>query len=294
MRSFFSVRALTTAGVLVVVGLGIFGVYLFKDNFGKSSLARPVGITDSIVLKHEVIGLSVQGRNIDAYTYGTGEKHLVFVGGVHGGYEWNSVVLAYEFMDYLEVNPDSVPANLKVTVIPSANPDGVYKVIGREGRFGLTDVPAEVASEPGRFNANEVDLNRNFDCKWQSESLWRSKKVSAGSEPFSEPEARAIRDFVLAEGPEAVVFWHSQSNAVYASQCENGILPETLAIMEAYAKASGYPSVKTFDAYATTGAADDWLASVGIPAITVELKTHLTVEWENNLTGIKALIEYYK
>ncbi|MDO8590624.1 MAG: M14 family metallopeptidase, partial [bacterium] len=142
--------------------------------------------------------------------------------------------------------------------------------------------------------ANEVDLNRNFDCKWKPKGTWRGKTVSAGSEPFSEPEARVIRDFVLKNSPEAVVFWHSQSNAVYASQCQTGILPKTLTIMNAYSKASGYPAVKEFDAYVTTGAADDWLASINIPAITVELKTHETVEWERNLAGIKALFEYYK
>jgi hypothetical protein len=41
---------------------------------------------------------------------------------------------------------------------------------------------------------NDVDLNRNFDCKWQPTSTWRSTSVSAGTQPFSEPEAAAIRD----------------------------------------------------------------------------------------------------
>ena len=80
---------------------------------------------------------------------------------------------------------------------------------------------------------------------------------------------------------------------MYASQCKDGILPKTLDIMNVYAKAAGYSAVKLFDAYVTTGAADDWLASIKIPAITVELKTHNTVEWEQNLSGIKALFEYY-
>ena len=64
--------------------------------------------------------------------------------------------------------------------------------------------------------------------------------------------------------------------------------------MNAYAGAGNYPAVKTFDAYATTGAADDWLASQGVPAITDELKTHDTIDWANNLAGIKALIAYFK
>jgi predicted deacylase len=229
-----------------------------------------------------------------AYTFGQGSTHLTFVGGIHGGYEWNSVLLAYQFLDYLKTNSEIIPKNLTVTIIPSANPDGVFKVIGKEGRFTALDVPANAPNGTGRFNSNNVDLNRNFDCKWQATSTWKGNPVSAGNWAFSEPEARAIRDFILKDKSAAVIFWHSQSNAVYASECKNGILPGTLAIMNAYAKASGYPAVNTFDSYAVTGDAEGWLASVNIPAITVELQTHETVEWDRNLAGVKALFKYFE
>lgn len=244
--------------------------------------------------KYQVIGTSVQGRKIESYTYGTGPTKVVFVGGIHGGYEWNSVLLAYQLSDYLKANPKIVPNNLSITVIPTINPDGVFAVTGKEGRFALADVSTDkqvLAS--GRFNADKVDLNRNFDCHWQATSTWQTKTVSAGTAPFSEPEAIAFRNFALKEKPVAVIFWHSQSNAIYASACENGILAGTLAMMDAYARASGYPAVKTFDSYAVTGAADDWLASINIPAMSVELQTHETVEWERNLAGFKSLLEYF-
>jgi g-D-glutamyl-meso-diaminopimelate peptidase len=241
-----------------------------------------------------LIGQSVQGRNIDAYTYGNGATHLLFVGGIHGGYEWNSVLLAYTFMDYLAANPSFIPVGFTVSVIPSANPDAVFAVTGKEGRFSVADVStSSKVLTRARFNADNVDLNRNFDCKWQPKSTWQSKTVSAGTAAFSEPEAQAIRDYVESFQPSAAVFWHSQSDAVYASQCLKGILPGTLAIMNVYSKAAGYPAVKTFDAYTTTGAADDWMASVGLPAVTVELKTHDTIEWAQNLEGIKALLGYF-
>lgn len=241
-----------------------------------------------------VIGMSVEGRPIEAYTYGNGEKHLLFVGGIHGGYEWNSVLLAYTFKDYLDAHPEIIPKDLTIEIVPSANPDGLFKVVNKEGRFTVADVSTnkEILAS-GRFNANKVDLNRNFDCKWKPKSTWQSKAVSAGSKAFSEPEAQALQSFILKNKPVAVVFWHSQSNAVYASQCENGILPGTLTLMNTYARASGYPGVETFDAYEVTGAAEDWLASINIPAITVELKTHEAIEWEKNLSGIKELFKYY-
>jgi len=290
MRHFFAKPILTTVIVFVVLVVGIFGLI----NLLKPSEALPTA-SDNLQPKQETIGQSIEGRDIVAYIYGNGEKQIVFVGGMHGGYEWNSVFLAYKFIDYLSANPKIIPENLIVTVIPSINPDGVFKVTGKEGRFTVIDVTTDkeiLAS--GRFNGNKVDLNRNFDCKWKPEGMWKGNVVSAGTAPFSEPEARALQNFVFKNKPTAVVFWHSQANAVYASECKNGILPETLDIMDAYSGASGYPAVKSFDSYEVTGDAEGWLASIGIPAITVELKTHETIEWENNLSGIKALFEYYK
>ncbi|HUQ30157.1 MAG TPA: M14 family metallopeptidase [Candidatus Paceibacterota bacterium] len=242
----------------------------------------------------QTIGTSVQGRAITAYTYGSGPTDLLFVGGMHGGYEWNSVLLAYQFMDYVAQNPSVIPANVRVTVIPSLNPDGVYKVVGKEGRFAASDASTSTAVlASGRFNAHGVDLNRNFDCKWKSESTWQGRIVSAGTAAFSEPEAAALRSFVVQEKPVAAVFWHSKANAVYASECKEGILPGTRVIMNAYAHAAAYPTVDVFDAYPITGDAEGWLASIHIPAITVELQTHETVEWDRNWAGITAVLAYY-
>lgn len=251
-------------------------------------------ITEAVPFsRHSVIGNSVYGRPIEAYTFGTGEKHVLFVGGIHGGYEWNSVLLAYALIDHFEVARTDIPKNLTVTVIPSANPDGVFEIVQKEGRFTPYDIPTGTnTTGKGRFNMNNVDLNRNFACKWQPKSTWKGEEVNAGSEAFSEPEARAIRDYVASVSPSAVVFFHSQSNAVYASECLQGVLPATTAIMNVYARAAGYEAVESFDAYPITGDAEGWLASINIPAITVELATHESIEWDKNLAGVKALLNH--
>jgi predicted deacylase len=287
------VKHVTAVIIIATLGVGLLLFVLWRIGSMSESSIVEQDKTENYIPVHKTIGLSVEGRKIESYAYGHGKILLVFIGGIHGGYEWNSVLLAYRFIDYLDANPDAIPADLTITVIPSANPDGVYKVTGKDGRFSVTDIPSGVSTELGRFNAHKVDINRNFDCKWRPESTWRGNIVSAGSAPFSEPETRVIRDFVLGNSPDAVIFWHSQANAVYASECEGGILKETLGIMGAYSRASGYPAVDSFDAYSITGDAEGWLASRGIPAITVELKTHETIEWEKNLAGIKALFEYY-
>lgn len=241
------------------------------------------------------IGSSVEGRPILSYKFGSGSTTLLFVGGIHGGYEWNSSALAYEFINAFNGDQISVPDNLSVVIVPTLNPDGLFAATGLEGKFSVSDIPINNAHETGegRFNANGVDLNRNFDCKWQPESTWRSKVVSAGTAPFSEPEALALKELVLSLNPETVVFWHSQANAVYGSECETGILPATLTLLEEYASGGTYSAVPSFDAYPVSGDAEGWLASIGIPAVTVELGTRNTTEWEKNRAAVARLLLVY-
>lgn len=241
-----------------------------------------------------VIGQSVDRSEITAYHYGTGENEVLFVGGIHGGYSWNTVLVAYELMDYLEDNPAAVPENVRVTVVPVLNPDGLETVVGTTSRFARADVPsAEAETIPGRFNANDVDLNRNFACDWQREGAWQNRTVSGGTAEFSEPESRAIRDYVESSNPRAVVVWYSAAGGVFASNCHNGVLPETSEITQIYADASGYRAYREFNFYEITGDMVNWLAREGVPAISVLLTTHNDVEWDKNRAGIDALLEHY-
>lgn len=242
-----------------------------------------------------ILGKSVGGHDIVAHHYGEGDKELLFVGGIHGGYSWNTVLVAHELMDYLEENPNSVPLNIKVTVIPVLNPDGLNKVLGTtDEHFSKSDIPSSGEDVIlGRFNGNNVDLNRNFDCDWQADSKWRNIDVSGGSQAFSEPEAKAILDYVEKNNPSAVVVWYSAAGGVFSSECHNGTLPETLEITNLYAKASGYKAHAEFDFYTITGDMVNWLAKNDIPAISVLLSNHEDTEWSKNKKGIEALFEFY-
>jgi len=244
--------------------------------------------------KETVIGSSADNRAITAYHYGTGDTEVLFVGGIHGGYSWNTALVAYELMDYLEANPSVIPEDVKVTVIPVLNPDGLSKVVNGEGKF-LASAVSRVESEltSGRFNGNNVDLNRNFDCDWQSSGTWQSRTVSGGASVFSEPESQALRTYVEANDIKGAVVWYSAAGGVFASNCHDDILPETLALTNAYAKASGYRAYESFDFYEITGDMVNWLAKRDIPAISVLLTTHRDVEWDKNRAGIEAVLKQY-
>jgi len=236
-----------------------------------------------------VIGHSAGERPLIDYQFGDGSNRVVLVGGIHGGYEWNTILLAYQLIDYLTQQPEELPTTATLHIIPSANPDGQFKVTGQNGRFSLADVDLTTDHALGRFNDNGVDLNRNWDCNWQPESLWRDNVISAGTAPFSEPETAVLRDFLVAVQPTAVIFLHSAANAVYGAGCVDLYQP-AYALATLYGTAAAYPVYESFDYYQVTGDATDWLALQGIPAITVELETHEALDWERNLRGITAVL----
>ena len=278
-----STSASAEAASGVAIGAGAQLRLPQPDDFEATPTFAAFGIT-------QTIGTSASGLPITAYRFGFGADTLILVGGMHGGYEWNTIVLAYQAIDHLQANPDLIPANLTVYVIPSANPDGQQLVTGTAGRFTV-DEPYQYTT-PGRFNANEVDLNRNWDCDWQAEGSWGRRSVSGGSAPFSEPETQALRRFFWREQPLLVVFWHSQANGVFAAGCLE-TFPPSLAAAQLFAEAAGYPVYEEFTAYPITGDASNWLAAQNIPSFTVELKTNTGSDWPENQAGIEALLAVY-
>ncbi len=244
--------------------------------------------------RETIIGSSEEERAITAYHYGSGETEIAFIGGIHGGYSWNTTLVAYELMEYLEENEENIPSNIRVTVIPVLNPDGLSKVVSSVDDFSQADVSTDESTLiSGRFNARNVDLNRNFDCDWQSSGTWQKKTVSGGSKAFSEPESQALREYVQNEKPAAVIAWYSAAGGVFSSNCHNGILPETKTLTNLYADASGYKAYENFDFYTITGDMVNWLAKNGTPAISVLLTNHTDIEWSKNKAGIEAILEHY-
>jgi hypothetical protein len=242
-----------------------------------------------------IIGTSAGGHDIPAYTYGSGDTRLLFVGGIHGGYEWNTVKVADRMMEWLERDPSVIPENVSVTVIPVLNPDGLNETVGTTSpEFSAANMPTQEDTIPGRFNANGVDLNRNFACNWQPQGQWQDRTVDAGSSAFSEPEAKALRDWVQNNNPQAGIVFYSAAGAIYSAGCNGEDSTASVDLMNTYAQASGYPAEGLFTAYELNGDAVDWMAKEGITGISVLLSTHQAVEWDKNRAGIKAVLESYE
>ena len=296
-------KAIIALVAIILIGIGAYWYFQSSQTATNDALVPPTDNTtqEATTTAQEqqnkdqaVVSKSVEGRDITAYHFGTGDKEILFVGGIHGGYEWNTALVAYELMDYLKANPTAIPANVKVTVIPVLNPDGLKKVVSVEGKFVAADVnPSTEVQVTGRFNGNTVDLNRNFDCDWKATGVWQNKKVSGGSAAFSEPESAAIKSYVESAKPAAVVAYYSSAGGVYASNCHGDLMPETKSLTAAYAKASGYPGHDVWNYYETTGDMTNWLAKMDIPAISVLLTNHTDTEWSKNQAGVDAILKHF-
>jgi len=281
----------TIFGALLTLGVVLLAVVLYWPSAPSTptvpapqATSTPVVVDTVPTSTVSVIGQSVEGRNITAYTFGTGDTDVLFVGGIHGGYEANTVRLAEGVIEELQINQIVIPDNLTIHIIPNLNPDGYA-------------LPTTASNFDRRMNANGVDLNRNFDCQWSPVGTWGQVETSGGTAPFSEPEAVALRDYIapLQDTLAGAVFWHSKANQVFTSECGlgSGAAPMGIQMMNAYATAGNYEAFGMWTAYPVTGAAEDWLASLGIPAITVELETRDSIEWQRNWAGVLATLALF-
>ncbi len=221
------------------------------------------------------IGTSAGGLELEGYQFGEGERAVVIVGGLHAGFAPTTNALPVLLQEYLSENPDELPPGVVLYSFANVNPDSAF-------------APGELA---GRLNANGVDLNRNFGCNWSSEATWRSTPVNPGSAPFSEPETRALRDFLVELQPELVIFYEARATTgiVAAGRCGEDHLPSNM-LRDRYADAAGYE----VDSFELTGDGSDWLVTLDIPAISVLLKDYEDLsdqEWSDNLRAIRAVLQ---
>jgi len=219
----------------------------------------------------QMIATSVEGRAVEAYRFGDGPVKIALIGGIHGGYEWNSVALMQRLIAHLTAHPTAVLTQTTLYVIPLLNPDGLARSGGAEGRF----------------NGNGVDLNRNWGCLWQPKATWKGRAVNPGPQPFSEPENQALRDLLLGNRFHAAIFYHSAGGMVTAgARCGGG--EASRAFSHAIARVIGYTPMR-FPQSDVTGDAADWLAAQGIPAVTIELSTRTGLDWTQNLKALEVI-----
>jgi hypothetical protein len=226
----------------------------------------------------QIIGYSLGARPIEVYQFGQGPIEKMIVAGIHGGYEWNTVVLADEMIAYLKTHPEIIPEDNTLFFLRVFNPDGLERSTG----FG------------GRSNDNNVDLNRNFPSNWQAEwprpGCWDYIPINGGTGPASEPETRALIEFVENHDLVAFISYHSAALGIFpgGQPADDG----SLSLAEALASVSDYPYPPIDAGCVYTGQLVDWISDQGIPGVDLELTNHQNSDFEINLAIISVFLDW--
>ncbi len=227
----------------------------------------------------EVIGISVAGRPLQVYKFGNGPIEKMVVAGIHGGYEWNTIVLADELIEYLESHPEIVSQEQTLYLLRAFNPDGYARSTG----FG------------GRANENNVDLNRNFPSYWQAEwprvGCWDYIPITGGTAPASEPETRALMAFIKAHDFQAFISYHSAALGIFPGG--QPLDPGSLSLAESIAAVSDYPYPPIEAGCAYTGQLIDWVSDQGIHAVDIELTNHQDSDFAENLAILSVFLDWF-
>lgn len=205
--------------VAVVVACGVITSAIAGGSFPTTvhAVAEPS-------FERRVLGVSVQGREIEAFRYGTpGGTPVMVIGVIHGDEEAGLLIT--------EVLRTMIPpVGVDVWIIPTMNPDGTLAAT--------------------RGNANQVDLNRNFPRDWAPQGqpgYWQY----AGPSAASEPETKAIIRFVRSVKPALGIWYHQDLNMISPSTGFEG------RVRSRYAALTGLPLVRiTGGRY--TGVAATW------------------------------------
>jgi hypothetical protein len=141
--------------------------------------------------------------------------------------------------------------------VPVVNPDGyVFGGIGGMWRKNRRPNP------DGSFG---VDLNRNYSYRWGADDLGSSPLPSSptyrGPDPFSEPESRALRDFIRARGFVAGMTMHAFADVnLLPTGCDRPELRDVYArLARDLERLTGYPHGQPQEIlYPSNGRSQDW------------------------------------
>jgi hypothetical protein len=225
-----------------------------------SPTPRPTSTEDNPVASPKFewndIGNSVRGRDLSMANVGyEGDTAVVVVGSIQGDQPLTRDLIN-ELVSYYQRNLTRVPDKVAFYFLPSINPDG--------------------NASDSRYNANNVDLNRNWDT-----SDWKSKAAvpgypngmsgAGGSRPFSEPETRALRDFLLRLETQSseiiVVVLHTSVN-----RTQGEVYPgsdDSMGIARIYANKTDYDIEYSWIEYVTSGEAVTWCGEQGMLALDI-------------------------
>jgi len=142
--------------------------------------SSPYSPTPAVPGQYRIVGTSVQRLPILSFVLGQGPDVTFILAAIHGN-EPAGTPLVRRLEKYLQQRPHLLKGR-KVVLLAVANPDGM--------------------AHNSRFNANGVDLNRNFPASN------RVNDKRFGPTALSEPEARLVKQLIEQYSPDRIISIH--------------------------------------------------------------------------------------
>lgn len=243
------------------------------------------------------IGKSVMNKDIPCLKIGRGSKKL-FLSGAYHGLEYLTAAFLIRFIKHYAENfyngtGDTKELFGKVTlfVSPMINPDGVdiavngLDITNPYHRALISMVGIHSFNTVWQANARGVDINHNYDAKWNMVMEKPSPSKYGGEMAESEPETRAVVEFVRRMNFDMLLAFHSQGREIYYD-FDGMAGKRSREIADKMAEESGYKVCRP-EGTASFGGCKDWfIKEFGREGFTVEIgegKNPLPMEMINEV-----------
>lgn len=240
----------------------------------------------------ETLGQSYCKREIFSAKIGSQKDACLLVGGVHG-MEWITSLLLILFLDTIcqsikyhykiyGIDLKSLFYKKGVCFVPCLNPDGIeisiHNFLSAKDYAPLVKKISKGNTKTWQANARGVDLNHNFDAKWQE--LHKLEKQCGilepaatrfgGEYPESEVETQLLVKLCKENNYRHAIAFHSQGEEIYwnfgKNQPKNSLLLANL-----FSSLSGY-KLSQPEGLAAGGGFKDWfIEKFNRPAFTIEI-----------------------
>lgn len=264
------------------------------------------------------IGNSVMKKDIYCLKIGDGESKL-FLNGAHHGLEYLTSAFLMKFLwefakavsengEFFGYDAKEFAENVSIYVVPMVNPDGVdiaingLDITNPYHQKLISSVGIHSFNKVWQSNARGVDINHNYNASWRVVTSHPCESKYAGPYSESEPETKAMVDFIKKMNFDILIAFHSQGKEIYYD-FDGSVADNSLYLAEEMAKASGY-AVCVPTGTASFGGCKDWfIKEFGKAGFTIEIgsgKNPLPIDMldkvydENARIILKAMEELYE
>lgn len=232
------------------------------------------------------IGESVMERKIICLKTGHGKKKL-FINGAHHGLEYISSAFILKFLneyinsyynnqEFFGYDAQKLFSNVSLYAVPMVNPDGVdiavngIDITNPYHQKLISLVGIHSFNKVWQANANGTDINHNYDANWKVVKEYPCPTGYAGPYSESEPETKAIVDFVREMDFDMLIAFHSQGGEIYYD-FDGTMAKGAQRIVEQMSEVSGYRAAIATGSASFGGLKDWFIKEFGKAGFTVEI-----------------------